>query len=161
MVAMAKLGLLQGTLDMMVMRTLKAGPANGYEIAKAIERMSEDVLEVDHGSLYPALHRLGEKRNRQRQVGNLVDEPPRALLPSDRDGKETVSSRAIGLGADGGGDYARDAPGLRLIKAKRQRFLRNEMGPRMHTDKIMHSCDSNPISCCVWPPPVASVEPEA
>ena len=58
MVAMAKLGLLQGTLDMMVMRTLKAGPANGYEIAKAIERMSEDVLEVDHGSLYPALHRL-------------------------------------------------------------------------------------------------------
>ena len=58
MVAMAKLGLLQGTLDMMVMRTLKAGAANGYEIAKAIERMSEDVLEVDHGSLYPALHRL-------------------------------------------------------------------------------------------------------
>lgn len=43
---------------MMVMRTLKAGPANGYEIAKAIERMSDDVLQVDHGSLYPALHRL-------------------------------------------------------------------------------------------------------
>src|SRR5438445_9468360 len=58
MVAMAKLDLLQGTLDMMVMRTLKAGPANGYEIAKAIERSSDDVLEVDHGSLYPALHRL-------------------------------------------------------------------------------------------------------
>ena len=58
MVAMPKLDLLQGTLDMMVMRTLKAGPANGYEIAKAIERMSDDVLQVDHGSLYPALHRL-------------------------------------------------------------------------------------------------------
>ena len=56
--AMPKLDLLQGTLDMMVMRTLKAGPANGYEIAKAIERMSDDVLQVDHGSLYPALHRL-------------------------------------------------------------------------------------------------------
>jgi PadR family transcriptional regulator PadR len=55
---MAKLDLLQGTLDMMVMRTLKAGPANGYEIAKAIERTSDDVLQVDHGSLYPALHRL-------------------------------------------------------------------------------------------------------
>jgi PadR family transcriptional regulator, regulatory protein PadR len=53
-----KLDLLQGTLDMMVMRTLLAGPANGYEIAKAIERLSEDVLEIDHGSLYPALHRL-------------------------------------------------------------------------------------------------------
>lgn len=55
---MPKLDLLQGTLDMMVLRTLKAGPANGYEIAKAIERMSDDVLQVDHGSLYPALHRL-------------------------------------------------------------------------------------------------------
>ena len=53
-----KLDLLQGTLDMMVLRTLSAGPANGYEIARAIERLSDDVLAVDHGSLYPALHRL-------------------------------------------------------------------------------------------------------
>ena len=53
-----KLDLLQGTLDMMVMQTLRAGAANGYEIARAIERMSDDVLAVDHGSLYPALHRL-------------------------------------------------------------------------------------------------------
>jgi transcriptional regulator len=53
-----KLDLLQGTLDMMVMRTLLAGPANGYEIAKAIEQLSNDVLAVDHGSLYPALYRL-------------------------------------------------------------------------------------------------------
>jgi PadR family transcriptional regulator, regulatory protein PadR len=53
-----KLDLLQGTLDMMVLRTLSVGRANGYEIAKAINRMSDDVLAVDHGSLYPALHRL-------------------------------------------------------------------------------------------------------
>lgn len=53
-----RLELLQGTLDMMVMRTLLSGPANGYEIAKAIGRLSDDVLAVDHGSLYPALHRL-------------------------------------------------------------------------------------------------------
>jgi transcriptional regulator len=53
-----KLDLLQGTLDMMVLRTLSAGKANGYEIAKAIERLSDDVLAIDHGSLYPALHRL-------------------------------------------------------------------------------------------------------
>jgi transcriptional regulator len=53
-----KMELLQGTLDMMVMRTLQSGAANGYEIAKAIERLSDSVLEVDHGSLYPALHRL-------------------------------------------------------------------------------------------------------
>ena len=55
---MEKLDLLQGTLDMMVLRTLSAGPANGYEVARAIERLSDDVLAVDHGSLYPALHRL-------------------------------------------------------------------------------------------------------
>jgi transcriptional regulator len=54
----AQRGLLQGTLDMMVMQTLLTGPANGYEIAKAIQRLSDDVLVVDHGSLYPALHRL-------------------------------------------------------------------------------------------------------
>ena len=51
-------GLLQGTLDMMVMQTLLSGKANGYEIGKAIERLSEEVLSVDHGSLYPSLHRL-------------------------------------------------------------------------------------------------------
>ena len=53
-----KLELLQGTLDMMVLRTLSIGPANGYEIARAIERLSDDVLAIDHGSLYPALQRL-------------------------------------------------------------------------------------------------------
>ena len=56
--ATEKLELLQGTLDMMVLRMLSAGPANGYEIARAIERLSDDVLAVDHGSLYPALQRL-------------------------------------------------------------------------------------------------------
>ena len=53
-----KLELLQGTLDMMVLRTLSIGPANGYEIARDIERLSDDVLAIDHGSLYPALQRL-------------------------------------------------------------------------------------------------------
>lgn len=50
--------MLQGTLDMLVLRTLQLGPAHGHTIAYAIERGSEDVLEVEHGSLYPALHRL-------------------------------------------------------------------------------------------------------
>ena len=53
-----KMELLQGTLDMMVMRILLSGSANGYQIATAIERNSDNVLDVDHGSLYPALHRL-------------------------------------------------------------------------------------------------------
>lgn len=56
-----RLELLQGTLEMMVLRTLLLGPSNGYQIAKSIEQMSDEVLQIDHGSLYPALHRL-EKR---------------------------------------------------------------------------------------------------
>ena len=50
--------LLQGTLDLLILRTLQPGPAHGHAIAKAIERTSEDVLQVEQGSLYPALHRL-------------------------------------------------------------------------------------------------------
>ena len=50
--------LLQGTLDLLILRTLQLGPAHGHAIAKAIERNSEDVLQVEQGSLYPALHRL-------------------------------------------------------------------------------------------------------
>ena len=53
--------MLQGTLDMLVLRTLVLGPAHGHTIAHAIERGSEDVLQVEHGSLYPALHRLEER----------------------------------------------------------------------------------------------------
>ena len=51
----------QGTLDMLVLRTLVVGPAHGHTIAHAIERVSEDVLQVEHGSLYPALHRLEDR----------------------------------------------------------------------------------------------------
>jgi transcriptional regulator len=53
-----KAELLQGTLDMLVLRTLLHGPAHGHAIARIIERSSEDVLQVEQGSLYPALHRL-------------------------------------------------------------------------------------------------------
>ena len=54
--------LLQGTLEMMILRTLVFGPENGYQIAKTIERLSDEVLQVDHSSLYPALHRLIKRR---------------------------------------------------------------------------------------------------
>ncbi|HXE31154.1 MAG TPA: PadR family transcriptional regulator [Terriglobales bacterium] len=53
--------LLQGTLDLLVLQTLLAGAAHGHTIAHAIERRSEDVLQVEHGSLYPALHRLEDR----------------------------------------------------------------------------------------------------
>ncbi len=50
--------LVQGTLDMMVLKTLARGPMHGYGIAQSIQRTSEEVLRVEEGSLYPALHRL-------------------------------------------------------------------------------------------------------
>ena len=53
-----RLKLLQGTLDMLVLRTLLFGPTHGHGIAQSIQRASEETLYVDHGSLYPALHRL-------------------------------------------------------------------------------------------------------
>jgi transcriptional regulator len=53
-----RIELLQGTLDLLILRTLLLGPAHGHAIARAIEVNSEDVLQVEQGSLYPALHRL-------------------------------------------------------------------------------------------------------
>jgi len=56
-----RIELMQGTLDMLILRTLVLGPAHGHEIARHIQRTTDDVLQVEHGSLYPALHRLERK----------------------------------------------------------------------------------------------------
>jgi PadR family transcriptional regulator PadR len=57
-----RIELLQGTLDLLILRTLLLGPAHGHAIAKAIEFQSDDVLQVEQGSLYPALHRLIKRK---------------------------------------------------------------------------------------------------
>ena len=54
----ARVDLMQGTLDLLILRTLLFGPSHGHSIAKHIQRTSEDILQVETGSLYPALHRL-------------------------------------------------------------------------------------------------------
>src|SRR5215472_8428269 len=53
--------MLQGTLDMLILQTLIMGPAHGHTIARVIEQTSDDVLQVEQGSLYPALHRLADR----------------------------------------------------------------------------------------------------
>ena len=55
---LAHLDLLQGTLDLLILRTLQAAPMHGWAISERIQQISEDVLHVNQGSLYPALHRL-------------------------------------------------------------------------------------------------------
>jgi transcriptional regulator len=57
----ASLDLLQGTLDLLILKTLSWGPAHGYAIARWIEQLTGDVLTVGEGSLYPSLHRLEER----------------------------------------------------------------------------------------------------
>ena len=66
--------MVQGTLDMLILQTLVLGPAHGHTIAHAIERGSEEVLQIEHGSLYPALHRL-EERGGSRRSGA----PPKTI----------------------------------------------------------------------------------
>ena len=59
--AQQRTGLLQGTLDMLILRTLLCGSAHGHQIGKHIQRTTNDFLQMQHGSLYPALHRLERK----------------------------------------------------------------------------------------------------
>jgi len=96
--------MLQGTLDMLILRTLVLGPAHGHTIAHAIERGSEDVLQVEHGSLYPALHRLEDRgwiasfsgtseNNRKAKYYRLTPEGKKQLVAQTARWKQVV--RAI------------------------------------------------------------------
>lgn len=72
-----RLDLLQGTLDMLILRTLQWGPQHGHGIAQAIRSQSDDLLRIETGSLYPALHRL-EKRGWLKSEWNVSDANQRA-----------------------------------------------------------------------------------
>lgn len=101
-----RLELLQGTLDVLILRTLLAGTAHGHAIAKHIQRTSEDLLQVETGSLYPALHRL-EAQGWIAASWELSDKGKRAkyyrLTPRGRkqlateQSKWEAFSRAMGL----------------------------------------------------------------
>jgi PadR family transcriptional regulator PadR len=95
-----------GTLDMLILRTLILGPAHGHTIAHAIERISENALEVEQGSLYPALHRLEERgwvssewgvseNNRKAKYYRLTNRGRKELNAAT--GRWRKMTRAIGL----------------------------------------------------------------
>ena len=73
---MGKGELVQGTLDMLVLKTLTRGPMHGYGVAQSIKTVSEDVLQVEEGSLYPALHRL--------ELDGMIDSEWRASAKNRR-----------------------------------------------------------------------------
>ena len=97
---------LQGTLDMLVLRTLVMGPAHGHTIAEVIERTSENALDVEQGSLYPALHRLEDRgllasewglseNNRKAKFNRLTAKGRKELVAAT--GRWRQMTRAIGL----------------------------------------------------------------
>src|SRR6201985_1751688 len=98
--------LLQGTLDLLILRTLLTGPAHGHAIAKHIQKTSEELLQVETGSLYPALHRL-EAKGWGEANWEVADKGKRGrYYKLTREGRKQLSSersrwdafaRAIGL----------------------------------------------------------------
>ncbi|QNI37575.1 PadR family transcriptional regulator [Edaphobacter albus] len=98
--------MLQGTLDMLILKTLLMGPAHGHTIAHVIEQTSEDFLQVEQGSLYPALHRLEDRgwlssfwgaseNNRKAKFYKLTATGKRQLVHETNRWRQIV--RAIGL----------------------------------------------------------------
>jgi PadR family transcriptional regulator PadR len=101
-----RIGLLQGTLDMLILRILLFGPAHGHQIAKQIQCTTADVLQVEHGSLYPALHRLERKgwvaskwelakdRNREFKYYRLTPAGKRQLIAEESKWRQLTSAIA-------------------------------------------------------------------
>jgi PadR family transcriptional regulator PadR len=102
-----RIELLQGTLDLLILETLRWGPYHGYGISQAIRTSSGDVLQVDTGSLYPALHRLERQKwitaewklseNKQRVRLYRLTPKGRRQLDSERSRWEQVSEAIAGV----------------------------------------------------------------
>src|SRR5262245_32123772 len=106
-----RIALLQGTLDLLILRTLLFGPQHGHGITLSIQRQSEDTLLVDHGSLYPALQRLEEKgwisaewgtsdNNRRARFYSLTKAGRKQLTAETRQWKRLASAIGRILGAE-------------------------------------------------------------
>ena len=105
--------MLKGTLDMMILRTLASGDAHGHTIAKVIEHTSEDLLEVEQGSLYPALHRLEDRKwlssywgasenNRKAKFYRLTPEGRKQLVRETSRWRQMTRAIGLVMGEEGG-----------------------------------------------------------
>jgi PadR family transcriptional regulator, regulatory protein PadR len=113
-----RIALLQGTLDLLILRTLLLGPCHGQGVARSIQRQSEDVLFVDHGSLYLALQRLEDKKwvtakwglsenNRKARFYSLTAKGRAQLLEKATEWERLT--RAMGLILNSGGTRIEEA----------------------------------------------------
>jgi PadR family transcriptional regulator PadR len=104
--AQQRVGLLQGTLDMLILRTLLYGSAHGHQIGKQIQRTTNEFLQMQHGSLYPALHRLEERgwvsakwetapnRNREFKYYQFADKGKKQLVVEESQWKQMAEAVA-------------------------------------------------------------------
>ena len=124
-----KSDLLQGTLDLLILRTLAAGDMHGWGIAQRLQQISQDVLQVNQGSLYPALYRLEQQGWIEAGVGRLREQPARQVLPADQVGPQAAGRGNGELGAHHRRGRARAAAGLnerhvaRLAASPAPRFV--------------------------------------
>ena len=90
--------LVQGTLDLLILKAIGPAPLHGWAIAQRINQLSQDVLRVQQGSLYPALQRLEREGWITRRVGRVREQPPGPLLQPDESRPQASGARAGGLG---------------------------------------------------------------
>ncbi|HEX6465238.1 MAG TPA: PadR family transcriptional regulator [Vicinamibacterales bacterium] len=87
----AKSDLLQGTLDLLILRTLSEGAMHGWGISQRIQEVSRDVLQVNQGSLYPALHRLEQQGLIEAEWGNSDNNRQAKFYQLTRDGRKQLA----------------------------------------------------------------------
>ena len=138
---MSRIDLLQGTLGMLILRALQWGPQHGYGISQAIRTQSSEVLQVETGSLYPALHRL-EKQGWVRTEWRQTEANQRAkYLQPDTGRQEAIDRGACALETDGAGHRqhhgyrAGEGAVMRWTQASRSRVGRGNPHPHPHGDR--------------------------
>ena len=125
--AVRRVDLLQGTLDLLVLKLLGSGPNHGYGLASRIHQLSDDALRVEEGSLYPALYRMEEQGLIEVGVGPDREQPQGQVLPADAQGAHRRAGRARQLAAPVGRHHARCC-----ARSNTERDMAVEVAPLAH-----------------------------